>query len=124
MTAHGAFHWNSSMTRDVKQAKDFYGKALGWTYEDMPMQGDGMYGTYTMVYANGQMVGGMMEMKRPDVRGRPRPLVHPSRGRRHRWAREEAARTPAARSSANPGTSRASAVSPSSRFPAAPCRAG
>lgn len=69
MTAHGAFHWNELMTRNVGQAKDFYAKALGWTYEDMPMSG--MEGTYTLVKSDGQMVGGMMEMKGPMFDGVP-----------------------------------------------------
>jgi len=67
MTAHGAFHWNELMTRDAKKAKDFYGKTLGWTFEDMPM-GDM---TYTIIKSNGQMVGGMMEMKGPMFDGVP-----------------------------------------------------
>jgi uncharacterized protein len=67
MTAHGAFHWNELMTRDAKKAKDFYGKTLGWTYEDMPM-GEM---TYTIIKSNGQMVGGMMEMKAPGFDGVP-----------------------------------------------------
>ena len=63
MTAHGAFHWNELNTRNVKKAKDFYAKTLGWTYEDMPM-GEGM--TYTTIYyADGKMAGGMVEMKGP-----------------------------------------------------------
>jgi len=67
MTAHGAFHWNELMTRDAKKAKNFYGKTLGWTFEDMPM-GDM---TYTIIKSNGQMVGGMMEMKGPMFDGVP-----------------------------------------------------
>ena len=63
MTAHGAFHWNELMTRDVKKAKEFYKKALGWTYEDAPM-GD-MYGTYTIIKSDGEMVGGMFKMEGP-----------------------------------------------------------
>jgi predicted enzyme related to lactoylglutathione lyase len=69
MTTHGAFHWNELMTRDVKKAKDFYGKTLGWTYDDMPM-GD-MYGTYSVAKAGGQMVGGIFEMKGPMFEGMP-----------------------------------------------------
>jgi len=61
MTTHGAFHWNELMTRDVKKAKEFYKKALGWTYEDAPM-GD-MYGTYTIIKSDGEMVGGMFKME-------------------------------------------------------------
>ena len=62
MTAHGAFHWNELNTRNVKKAKDFYAKTLGWTFEDAPM-GEGV--TYTTIYANGEMVGGIFEMKDP-----------------------------------------------------------
>ena len=62
MTAHGAFHWNELNTRNVKKAKDFYAKTLGWTFEDAPM-GEGM--TYTTFYSNGQMAGGIFEMKGP-----------------------------------------------------------
>ena len=69
MTAHGAFHWNELATRDVKKAKDFYKKTLGWQYDDMPM-GD-MYGTYTIVKSGDQMVAGMFEMKGKDFDGQP-----------------------------------------------------
>lgn len=65
MTAHGAFHWNELMTRDAAKAKDFYGKTLGWTFEDMPMPD----GTYTIISSNGNMVGGMMEMSGPRFGG-------------------------------------------------------
>ena len=67
MTAHGAFHWNELMTRDAAQAKDFYGKTLGWTFEDMPMPEM----TYTLIKSNGEMVGGMMEMNGPMFDGVP-----------------------------------------------------
>jgi uncharacterized protein len=67
MTAHGAFHWNEMMTRNPKKAKDFYGKTLGWTYDDMPM-GEM---TYTIIKSDGQMVGGMMEMNGPMFEGVP-----------------------------------------------------
>ena len=69
MTAHGAFHWNELMTRDVKKAKDFYKKALGWTYEDQPM-GE-MYGTYTIIKSGGNMVGGMFKMEGPMFKDTP-----------------------------------------------------
>ena len=68
MTAHGAFHWNELMTRDVKKAKDFFGKSLGWTFDDMPM-GDGV--TYTIIKSNGEMVGGLMAMDGPMFDGMP-----------------------------------------------------
>ena len=68
MTAHGMFHWNELMTRDAAQAKDFYGKTLGWTFEDMPM-GEGM--TYTIIKAGDAMAGGMMEMQGSGFEGVP-----------------------------------------------------
>jgi predicted enzyme related to lactoylglutathione lyase len=69
MTAHGAFHWNELMTRDPRKAKDFYKRALGWTFDDMPM-GD-MYGTYTIIKSGDQMVGGMFKMDGPMFDGMP-----------------------------------------------------
>ena len=35
MAAHGHFHWNELMTRDIDRAKKFYADTLGWTYEAM-----------------------------------------------------------------------------------------
>jgi hypothetical protein len=69
MTAHGAFHWNELMTHDVAKAKDFYAKTLGWTYEDMQMPD--MDATYTIIKADGQMVGGMFPMSGPDFANVP-----------------------------------------------------
>jgi predicted enzyme related to lactoylglutathione lyase len=71
MTAHGAFHWNELQTRNLKKARDFYAKTLGWTYEEMPMGDDGMYGNYTLIKSNGEMVGGMFEMSGPMFEGVP-----------------------------------------------------
>lgn len=68
MTAHGAFHWNELMTRDIEKSKDFYGKTLGWTFEDMPMPGDM---NYTIVKSNGQMVGGMFPLAASAFDGMP-----------------------------------------------------
>jgi predicted enzyme related to lactoylglutathione lyase len=69
MTAHGAVHWNELNTRNVKKAKEFYKKTLGWSYDDMPM--DEMYGTYTVVKSGDKMIGGMFEMKGPMFEGVP-----------------------------------------------------
>ncbi|MCG8694707.1 MAG: VOC family protein [Minwuiales bacterium] len=66
MTAHGAFHWNELMTRDIAQAKDFYGKTLGWTFEDMPMP-DGI--TYTIIKSGDTDAGGMLKMEGPQFEG-------------------------------------------------------
>jgi predicted enzyme related to lactoylglutathione lyase len=70
MTDHGAVHWTELNTRNVKKAKDFYKKTLGWSYDDMPM-GDEMYGTYTMIKSGDKMIGGMFEMKGPMFEGVP-----------------------------------------------------
>jgi predicted enzyme related to lactoylglutathione lyase len=43
MTAHGSFHWNELNTHDPKLAREFYGKALGWTFDVMPMPGFDYY---------------------------------------------------------------------------------
>lgn len=67
MTAHGAFHWNELMTRDRAKAKDFYGKTLGWTFEDMQMPDV----VYTIIRSGDEMVGGMIEMEGPAFEGLP-----------------------------------------------------
>lgn len=55
--AHGHFVWNELMTRDVARAKAFYGAILGWSFEDMPMDGGG---AYTVCKAGDKTVGGIM----------------------------------------------------------------
>lgn len=62
MTAHGEFHWNELLTRDAGKAKDFYGKTLGWTFEDMPMPNGT---THTIIKSNGEIVGGVRELSGP-----------------------------------------------------------
>jgi predicted enzyme related to lactoylglutathione lyase len=69
MTAPGTFHWNELQSRNLKKAKDFYAKTLGWTYEDMPM-GD-VYGTYTIIKSGEDQVGGMFEMTGAMFNGMP-----------------------------------------------------
>jgi predicted enzyme related to lactoylglutathione lyase len=62
MSKHGTFFWNELATGDLKAAKNFYGKLLGWTTEEMSMA-DGS--KYTVVKAAGgapQGTGGMMQM--------------------------------------------------------------
>lgn len=59
MTAHGHFHWNELMTRDVAAAKKLYGEALGWTFEEMPMP-DGTL--YHICKAGNEMAGGMFDI--------------------------------------------------------------
>lgn len=43
MGPHGKFYWNELLTDDVEKAKAFYGAALGWRFEEMPMAGGGAY---------------------------------------------------------------------------------
>lgn len=57
--APGAFCWIDLGTTDAAAAKGFYGKLLGWEFEDgRAPQG----GTYTMIRRNGRDVGGMYEL--------------------------------------------------------------
>ncbi len=55
---HGTFVWNELMTDDVEKAKAFYGKTIGWTFEDMPMP----EGRYWIAKQDGAPVAGMMDM--------------------------------------------------------------
>jgi uncharacterized protein len=43
MAEHGTFYWNELMTTDPETAKRFYGDAIGWAFDDMPMPGGGIY---------------------------------------------------------------------------------
>lgn len=73
MTAHGHFHWNELMTRDVAAAKKLYGEALDWTFEEMPMP-DGTL--YYICKAGDQMAGGMF-----DISGKPEMAEVPANWR-------------------------------------------
>jgi uncharacterized protein len=56
--AEGVFVWDELMTRDVEDAKRFYGDVFGWTSKDMDM---GAIGTYTLFKRAGDAdVGGLM----------------------------------------------------------------
>ncbi len=67
MTAHGHFHWNELMTRDLEKAKKFYGSTIGWTFEGMPMP----TGTYWVAMMGGKPVGGMFALSSPQFDGVP-----------------------------------------------------
>lgn len=58
MTAHGQFHWNELLTWDAARAKRFYSATLGWTYEDMPMDGQ----SYHVCIYDGKPVAGIFQM--------------------------------------------------------------
>lgn len=69
MTAHGHFHWNELMTRDVAAAKKLYADALGWTFEEMPMP-DGTL--YHICKSGDDMAGGMFDISdKPEMANVP-----------------------------------------------------
>jgi predicted enzyme related to lactoylglutathione lyase len=70
MSAHGTFHWNELMTRDVERAKQFYSEVIGWTFEGMPMAHEGGR-TYWCAFLNDQPVAGLFELASPDFDGVP-----------------------------------------------------
>jgi predicted enzyme related to lactoylglutathione lyase len=51
------FVWHELMTVDPVAAKEFYGKVFGWTWRDDDL---GDMGTYTLWFAGGKHVAGMM----------------------------------------------------------------
>lgn len=54
----GEFCWNELATPNVKAAKDFYGKVLGWEFTDHDM-GDM---TYTMIKCGAKEFGGIWQI--------------------------------------------------------------
>jgi predicted enzyme related to lactoylglutathione lyase len=57
-SSQGRFVWYELMTTDTKAAKDFYGKVVGWSAQDMPMPGM----TYSIFNAGSTGVGGLMTL--------------------------------------------------------------
>jgi len=55
------------MTRDAEKAKKFYGDAIGWTFEAMPMPD----GTYWVAKMGDQYVGGLFPLTDPKFDGVP-----------------------------------------------------
>ena len=43
MAAHGHFHWNELLARNIEAAKDFYAKTVGWSYQPMTMADGATY---------------------------------------------------------------------------------
>jgi predicted enzyme related to lactoylglutathione lyase len=66
--AHGHFHWNELMTRDVERAKRFYRDTIGWIFESMPMP-DGR--TYWCAFIDGEPVAGIFPLDAPEFDGVP-----------------------------------------------------
>ncbi|HLN49397.1 MAG TPA: VOC family protein [Steroidobacteraceae bacterium] len=56
--AQNPFVWYEFMSSDVAAAKTFYGKVVGWKFEDVPVSGM----TYTLLRAGDRQIGGMMAM--------------------------------------------------------------
>ena len=67
MTAHGHFHWNELVTRDVEKAKTFYASTIGWTFDGMPMPD----GTYWVAKMGDAFVGGLFPISGPQWEGVP-----------------------------------------------------
>ena len=67
MFEHGQFYWNELMSTNVEQAKAFYARTLGWSYESMPMP----EGEYHIIKQGENMVGGMMQMPAQMPAGTP-----------------------------------------------------
>ena len=67
MAEHGVFYWNELMTRDTDKAREFYGKSLGWTFTEMPMEED----TYVVANLGEKPVGGIFPMNGPQFDGVP-----------------------------------------------------
>jgi uncharacterized protein len=67
MWSHGSFYWNELMTRDVEQAKRFYGSSIGWTFEAMPMPN----GTYWLAKMDDKPVAGIFPLSGPEFEGVP-----------------------------------------------------
>lgn len=65
---HGRFIWYELITTDPAGAKAFYGDVVGWTSQAMPMPG----GDYTVLQADGNGVGGVMEIP-PDAKAAGTP---------------------------------------------------
>jgi hypothetical protein len=53
----GRFVWHDLMTTDVARARAYYSELLGWTYDEVEVQG---YGKYPMIRASGQNWGGIV----------------------------------------------------------------
>ena len=68
MTAHGHFHWNELMTRDTERAKAFFGKTVGWTFDEMKMDGRP---AYWVAMDGDQPVGGIFDITDKRFEGVP-----------------------------------------------------
>jgi predicted enzyme related to lactoylglutathione lyase len=68
MAAHGHFHWNELLARDIEGAKRFYEQTIGWSWQPMAMA-DGA--TYWVAIMDGKPVAGIFPINRPEYAGVP-----------------------------------------------------
>jgi predicted enzyme related to lactoylglutathione lyase len=66
--SNGKFYWNELLARDVEGAKKFYADTIGWSYDAMPMPGDG---TYWVAKMGDEPVGGIFDISGKDYDGVP-----------------------------------------------------
>ncbi len=68
MSNQGKVWWNELGTRDVAGSKAFYGKVVGWTFEEMAMGDGNKYNIY--LHPQGP-AGGIFKMDGPQFDGVP-----------------------------------------------------
>lgn len=68
MASHGTIVWNELNTWEPEKAMDFYGRTLGWTFEEMQM---GEREVYRLAKVGDQMVAGLFTMTSPQFDGLP-----------------------------------------------------
>ena len=66
--SNGKFYWNELLARDVEGAKKFYADTIGWSYDAMPMPGNG---TYWVAKIGDEPVGGIFNIGGKDFDGVP-----------------------------------------------------
>ncbi len=64
----GQFSWINMLTPDTGAARDFFGKVLGWTYNELPGMGH-------IVLVKGEPVGGLWDLKGPNTPPGTRPCI-------------------------------------------------
>lgn len=70
MPGHGTIHWNELNSRDAAATAAWYRDVLGWTIEEMPMEGAGPDAPpYRVASVNGEMVAGIFQMEGPQSEG-------------------------------------------------------
>ena len=58
----GKIIWHELLTNDPAASKRFYGELFGWQFEGVGMAtGLGRNSTYTLIWHNGWMIGGMID---------------------------------------------------------------